>query len=114
MKVLQGYPINISSAIIGKVSMNKYALGQRKNRIYVAEKLGRGLWGFTGVVTAQDQNKSIVLSKKPAVVGLSLEDLCLLQESDLIILEPSGRVTIAWDSDSPHNSILVTNSCNCK
>ena len=46
--------------------------------------------------------------------GLSTTDLSFLQEGDVIVLDPTGLVTVVWDADSPHNSIFVTDTCNCK
>lgn len=114
MKILQGYPINISSPLIGKVITNKYLLRNRKESIYVAEKLGRGLWGFKGIITSQDQKESTsIMKRKPAIINLSEKDIHLLKENDIIIIETSGKIKIAWESNSLHNSIFITNFCNC-
>ena len=53
-------------------------------------------------------------SRKPSVLGLPTGDLSFLQEGDIVVFEPSGLVTVVWDADSPHNSIFVTQACNCK
>jgi hypothetical protein len=114
LRILQGQPQNITFPIMGKVSRNKFHLGLRKNSIYVAERLGKRLPGYAGMVAGIPEHDGSFPKKKPAVFGLSSEDLSYLQEGDIVILEPTGQINVVWDADSPHNSILVTNACNCK
>lgn len=114
MKILQGQPLNITFSIMGRVSRNKFHLDLRKDTIYVAERLGKGLRGYAGVVTGIRERDGSFPKGKPTVFGLSSEELSYLQEGDIIILEPTGQINVVWDADSFHNSILVTNSCNCK
>lgn len=114
MKVLQGQPINITSPIIGRVSRNGGRLCLKKDTIYVSDKIRKNLWGYAGVVAGQSINEVNVTTRKPYIFGLSIGDLSFLQEGDVIVLEPSGLVTVMWDADSPHNSIFITDTCNCK
>lgn len=114
MKILQGQSLNVTFPIIGKVSRSKFHFGSRKGTIYVGEEAGRYLWGYAGVVTGPYLRERRFSGGKPAVFGLSGTDLSCLQEGDVIMIEPNGQVRIVWDADSPHNSILATESCNCK
>ena len=114
MKVLQGHPVNLVSPIIGRVSRNGGQLCLRKDTIYVSEQIRKNLWGYSGVVVGQSINEVNVTSRKPFVFGLSPGDLSFLQEGDVVVLEPSGLVTVLWDANSPHNSIFITDTCNCK
>lgn len=114
MKVLQGQPVNLASPIIGRVSKNGGRLCLRKDTIYVSEQIKGNLWGYAGIVTEQSMDEVKYPSRKPSVFGLSTTDLSFLQQDDVIVLEPSGLVTVVWDADSPHNSIFVTDTCNCK
>lgn len=113
MKVLQGHPVNLAYPIIGRVSRNGGCLCLRKDTIYVSEQIRENLWGYTGIVVGSMDGCKLPTGK-PSVVGLSSADLAFLQEGDVILLEPSGLVTVVWDIDSPHNSIFVTDTCNCK
>jgi His-Xaa-Ser system radical SAM maturase HxsC len=114
VKVLQGQPVNLAYPIIGRVSRNGGWLCLRKDTIYVSEQIRGNLCGYTGIVVEQSANEVRFKSGKPSVFGLSSADLVFLQEGDVILLEPSGLVTVVWDADSPHNSIFVTDTCNCK
>ena len=114
MKVLQGQPVNLAFPIIGRVSRNGGRLCLRKDTIYVSEQIRENPWGYAGIVVEQSANEVRFKSGKPSVFGLSSADLAFLQEGDVILLAPSGLVTVVWDADSPHNSIFVTDTCNCK
>lgn len=114
MKVLQGQSLNVTFPIIGKVSRRKFHFGSRKDTIYVGEEAGSNLWGYAGFVTGPYLQERRLSGGKPVVFGLSGTDLSCLQEGDVIMLESSGQVRIVWDADSSDNSILATESCNCK
>ena len=114
VKVLQGHPVNLSLPIIGRVSRNGGQLCFKKDVIYVSAQMRKNLWGYAGVVAGQSVNEVNVTSRNPSVFGLSAGDLAFLQEGDVVVLEPSGLMTVVWDVDSPHNSIFITDTCNCK
>jgi hypothetical protein len=114
VKVLQGHQVNLAFPIIGRVSRNGGRLCLRKDTIYVSEQIRRNLWGYAGIVAGQSTNEVKFTGGKPSVFGLSSGDLSYLQEGDVIVLDPTGLVTVVWDADSPHNSIFITDTCNCK
>ncbi len=113
MKVLQGQPVNLAFPIMGRVSRNGGRLCLEKDTIYVSEKTGENQWGYAGIVSGS-MNEGKLPKGKPSIFGLSTADLAFLQEGDVILLEPSGLITVVWDADSPHNAIYVTDTCNCK
>ena len=113
MKSFQGQPVNLAYPIIGRVSRNRGCLCLRKDTIYVSEQIRGNLWGHAGIVVGSMDGCKLPKGK-PSVLGLPSADLAFLQEGDVILLEPSGLVTVVWDADSPHNSIFVTDTCNCK
>ena len=113
MKVLKGQPVNLAFPTIGRISRNGGRLCLRKDTIYVSEQIKGNLWGYAGIITGS-MNEGKFPKGNPSAFGLSTADLSLLQEDDVILLEPSGLVTVLWDADSPHNTIFLTNTCNCK
>ena len=113
MRVLQGQPVNLTFPIIGRVTRNGKRLCLRKDTIYVSEQMRGNPWGYAGIV-AGSINGGKLPKGKPSIFGLSTADLAFLQEGDVILLEPSGLITVVWDADSPHNAIFVTDTCNCK
>ena len=113
MKVLQGQPINLASPIMGRVSRNGGRLSFRKNAIYVSEEISGNHWGYAAIITGQCVDTDKLPEGKPSVFGLSTTDLNILQEGDVVVLEPGGLISVLWDADSPHNAIFVTDSCNC-
>ena len=114
MKILQGHPVNLAFPVLGRVSKKGGRLCLRKDVIYVSEEIRRNLWGYAGAVVGQSNHLGKLPKGKPSVLGLPTEDLAFLQDGDVIVLEPNGQVKVVWDADSPHNSIFVTDTCNCK
>ncbi|MEO0250230.1 MAG: His-Xaa-Ser system radical SAM maturase HxsC [candidate division WOR-3 bacterium] len=49
----------------------------------------------------------------PCVYGLSREELDCLNDGDIVLLDPDGRVRCVWDVKSSSNVVMVTNLCNC-
>jgi len=113
VKVLKGQPVNLAFPIIGRVSRNGGRLCLRKDTIYVSEEIRGNLWGYAGIIAGSTKGGKLPKGK-PSVFGLSNTDLTFLQEGDVIVLEPSGLITVVWDANSPHNSIFATDTCNCK
>jgi hypothetical protein len=103
VKVLQGHPVNLTSPVIGRVSRNGGRLCLGKDIIFVSEQIRRNLWGYAGIVVGKSMNGIKFTGGKPSVFGLSTGDLSFLQDGDVIVLEPTGLVTVVWDADSPHN-----------
>lgn len=114
MKIVKGQPVNLRYPIVGRVLRDGGRLCLRKNAIYVSEQVKGGLWGYAAIVTGQSAQVDELPKGKPSVFGLSGEDIGFLQEGDVALLEPGGTVSVVWDADSPHNSIFITDSCNCK
>jgi hypothetical protein len=113
VKVLQGQPVNLAFPIIGRVSRNGRRLCLKKDTIYVSEEIKGNRWGYAGII-AGSMHGGKLRKGKPPIFGLSTSDLAFLEEGDVILLESSGSVTVLWDTDSPHNTIFLTNTCNCK
>jgi len=114
VKVLEGHPVNLASPLIGRVSRKGGRLCLRKDTIYVSEEIRGNLWGYAGAIVGQSNHLGKLPKGKPSVLGLPTEDLASLKDGDVIVLEPNGQVKVFWDADSSHNSIFVTQTCNCK
>jgi len=112
MKTVVGKPLNLDSAVLGRVSKNKFQLRSRKNDILVSSQLGGGLWGYLAVITG-DQEKKRLPDKIPCIYGVSKDDLSTLNEGDIVRIGPDGAIKVVWEYDSPHNSLLITETCNC-
>jgi His-Xaa-Ser system radical SAM maturase HxsC len=48
------------------------------------------------------------------VVKLSSDQFSLLSERDVVLMEPSGKITVLYEVNSDHNCLGMTNRCNCK
>jgi His-Xaa-Ser system radical SAM maturase HxsC len=48
------------------------------------------------------------------VVRLSANCCSMLNDGDVVLINPDGKVTVLYEIKSPHNIIAITNRCNCK
>lgn len=114
MLSLQGRPHNITEASLGRITLSNRAFWARRNYIYVCQKIEKRFRSYSGVVSSQEELRDCGRGKIPTVYGIDPDKLTLLKDGDVVLLEPNGNVNVLWDIDSPHNSILATQNCNCR
>jgi His-Xaa-Ser system radical SAM maturase HxsC len=68
--------------------------------------------GWAGIIAAQgvDFHPPADL---PCVMEASPEQCASLEEGDVVLLDKTGGITVLYKNNSPHNSLLATNRCNC-
>ncbi|AMM40856.1 radical SAM protein [Candidatus Desulfofervidus auxilii] len=114
VKVFQGIPINIKHPIIGRITKEKKSLLQRVNTILVTHEF-RGLnFGYSVIITSQEKFHRSFFNKLRVICGVSNEDILKLNEGDVVLIEPDGKINIIWDVKSNQNCILATEECNCR
>lgn len=110
----QGTPLNFSRPIFGKVSRNGTDILSRRISVLVThDPAGAKRWLYAAMLTDQKDTAGII-SSVPCVTSLSHNDIQKLQEGDIILIEPDGRVNLLFDIDSNDNAILATEQCNCR
>lgn len=121
MSSMQGKAAGIDRAVLGVVTTGLPWRTGNKPLIYVARRprdlraaAFRAFGGrrLAALLTAEGL-KPPAINGLPAVTDLPAEDLAALQDGDVLFLEPSGRVVVAYKAGSPHNCLFVTNRCNC-
>lgn len=53
------------------------------------------------------------LPDSPAVKGVPLEICSVVKDGDVVLIDPSGKVSLVYAIASNDNAIFVTNRCNC-
>jgi len=109
----QGQAFNIEKPILAKVTREKKGILVRKNYIYVTENPDKAAQFYVGIISLKQRKEVYKTARTPGVFGLLPEELLQLRESDIVVLEPNGRVNVLWDAGSEHNSIFATGKCNC-
>lgn len=109
MKVLNCQTKNINSPIVAKVTMKSILRKRkRKNYFFVQEKLTKDKDYAAQII--KNSNIDELKIDSPVAFGLiNIEDL---NEGDIIMLHPDGRIEFLFEQNEPFNPILVTNRCN--
>lgn len=107
-----GSAVNFRKPILGRVSTEQLARGQRKDTVLVASSLGvlgNDFSGYAAVVTSDTVGGETIST--PLVH--SVRDLDHLKPGYVIVLEPqNGFVRTLYRPDSPHNTLFTTERCN--
>ena len=107
MKRLIGTPHRISNHILGKVTRSQcWRWDKRKYVLVTNEPKGKG---FAGVICSDSGNFSEIESGINGVKNLES-----LNEGDIVLMDKNGNISILHDSSSSHNTLFLTNRCNCR
>lgn len=113
MRSYQGKAVNIKNSLLGKITWKEHSFIARHNYIYVSKELNKNYWFYRGVVSSERNIPKYLQGRVPCILSLKHEELDDLNESDIVLLEPDGKVNVLWGIKSPHNAILATEECNC-
>lgn len=115
MKVIDGALTNIQNPILGKITLLRKGVFTRRKYILVTTEPGALDVGYAAVVTAGAGMLRGSKSRcKPTFVFSEASSLGRLNENDIVIAEPSGKISVVWDACSLHNTLLLTERCNCR
>lgn len=105
MIVLEGKAININKPIVGVITKSAVPYFYRKNKILILNEDNEYGFGY-----------SCCLSQKKPQVNSSLvhsiEEIGALNEGDIVLVTPGGRIAIMYSGGSEDFTLFVTNRCN--
>lgn len=107
MKQGTGVPNSNFGKIIGIATKSKMPVGLRHKHIYVGDKAGFHSLGFAGCVLT-DKGNGIF---QPGSITQS--DTSQINDGDILLLKDDGTYHHVWQKNSPHNSFMLTEKCNC-
>ena len=108
MQQFKGTPVNIKQPIIGLLTRNYISLSRRDN-VLITRKPSFLLKGFAGFITKDFNNKRNLLPQ----IKVSREVLDKIKVGDCILVDENGIITLLWRRQSPTNSLLLTEMCDC-
>lgn len=111
MKSYQGIAENVKKSILGKIVKNRHPLFLRNNYIIAIEKINLKSLGYVGIIASRKYQTDKQFLKMPTVF-LNEKDFLELKDGDIVVIESNGQINVVWDTNSPHNAILVTEQCN--
>lgn len=107
MKQINGTPHNVTTDIIGRITLKKSLLSSHKNEIYVAKGEQKLPKGYAAVIS----NSSTAINT-PFVSDISIEQLNEFNEGDVVLINKKGEIVFLYEIKSNHNAIFVTERCN--
>lgn len=114
MKTLIGKSQNIEHPIIGKITRVDSRFKTKKDTILLTDRPERSSGGYSCVISGNCASDERIKRNTPCVYELSDAAVNYLHEGDVVVVEPDGHINIMWEIESHHNSILVTETCNCR
>lgn len=107
MKQINGTPHNVTTDIIGRITLKKSLLSSHKNEIYVAKGEQKLPKGYAAVIS----NSSTAINTS-FVSDISIEQLNEFNEGDVVLINKKGEIVFLYEIKSNHNAIFVTERCN--
>ena len=106
MKQIIGTPINIEEDVLGRITLKKRNVFNRKDYILVSEDLPNIPSGYSAVITNSQ------LSSNVCTCVVDKQELCEFNEGDVVLISKSGDVIFFYEINSLHNAIFATERCN--
>lgn len=112
MKIWRGEPVSIPRRLVGRVSRRTQPLWSRRNAVLIStDEVQDRRPGYLGILTSSGVSNS---TRTPCLASVPKETLDSLNDGDVVLLQPDGRLIRLWDVASNHNVVMVTNTCNCR
>lgn len=108
----QGKAKKIAKPLIGKVTRLKKSFIQRRKYIFINDNAEDIPFGYLAAISSSIEYRAKVMSP-PAIIDIQKSVLSTMQEDDVVLLSPSGKIDVLWTIDSQENCILTTEKCNC-
>ncbi len=100
----------INKAFIGRITYKPVKRSLRKDFILVKTK--EEIESGYAAILLTDSNDRIANNASPMLLCHNA-DLQKINDGDIVSIEENGNITIIYEKNSPHNSIFVTDRCNC-
>jgi His-Xaa-Ser system radical SAM maturase HxsC len=121
LKIIIGTPIGISQPVLGVIKAKKKILQKSLSQIGIFKKKDSNLkpcfyvsaQNEIDVYLVTESNRFYSVIKNNPHVSISLKDFSNIREGDIVLIEPNGTIKFFYEIESTHNSIFITNRCNC-
>jgi His-Xaa-Ser system radical SAM maturase HxsC len=109
MKSYRSQSLKIKNKIIGKATRNASIQGKMKS-ILLSDEESPNINRFLAVLStkAKTDFRNNLNNRIHEIPASWLDSI---EERDIILIE-DGMITVLWEQDSNHNTIMVTNQCN--
>lgn len=106
MKTINGLGKNINNELLLKVTKNGVPFYKRSNYVLVSNKSNSSIRGYGAIITTHGP---LDYSSIPTIQINSSEEL---NAGDVVLIQPTGFMTVLYEIASSHNAIMATERCN--
>lgn len=106
MKQISGQPFNITTEILGRITLQRKNVFNRKDAILVKKDIDSCPSGYSAVISNSHSQKTT-----NPYVCCTFEDEDF-HEGDVVLINKEGEIVFLYERQSPHNAIFVTERCN--
>ena len=108
MKEFKGFSSDISRTVLGKATFHRRNIFNRNKFVLLSENIKRMDFGYTALIKSNRNSVESFRIKTPIITLSDSKILNEINEDDIVKIEPDGNITIVWESNSQHNSLLLT------
>ena len=109
MKKLRGIAHNIPAMMVGKITKKGVNFLKRKDFFLVLDSMNKYRQGYAGIISEDSQ----FVLKRGAYIN-DVEGVDELHEGDVVTLNIDGTINVLYEPTSCHNTLLLTELCNCR
>lgn len=106
MKQITGTTQNITTDILGRITLCGKNIFNRKDAIFVKRDIDSCPSGYSAVIS----NSTNIKTTKPYVCCTFEEDD--FHEGDVVLINTKGEIVFLYERQSLHNAVFVTERCN--
>ena len=98
--------------IIGEITRCRLPFHKRHDRVLITDRLDGQCLGYLALLSASPPKGRFFL---PHMVGdVPPDQLAQLKDGDMVRVSGDGEIIVLWDQDSRQNSLMLTESCDCR
>jgi His-Xaa-Ser repeat-associated downstream radical SAM protein len=107
MIALTGIALNVKYPVVGIVTTRPVNLLTRHNRVLVSPDINTTVFSYACCITSQ-----VIPPMGTGYLVHSVSQLEILQDGDIVLVTPEGRINIMYQSGHADYTLFITNRCN--
>ena len=111
MRTANGSPHKLKELIFGRIVKDKKPFWGRRKLILATGKPGQANIGYAANLSSFQPDS---IFSPPGVYSLSLEDMNVFHDGDVVLVNPDGSINFLWESAQLNNAFFLTSACNCE
>lgn len=120
MRKLIGTPIELTKPIMGVITTKPKIFSKNNHQallIQSDEVFSHFRWWIFNrkfkAIIASESVKDLTFKESFPIIYIPHDRCSQLHEGDVVLIEADGKINLLYEIESSHNSLFVTNRCNC-